>query len=114
MTNVIEEAARAYETETGIRVRTRIGSSGILAVEIENGAPADVFVSAHVDWMDRLRDKGLIAPGARVLAWNTIAVIVLANARRGPVTPCSLRNMDRVAIGDPGVVPAGTYARQST
>lgn len=116
MTDVIEEAAAAYRDEGGGKVLVRTGSSGMLATDIEHGAPADIFVSADPAWTDRLVEQGHFEAGAvRVLAWNTLVVVVPLDMSEDvmPVNHHFLWELERIAIGDPESVPAGKYARQA-
>src|SRR5262249_42454901 len=53
------------QKETGKHATISYAASSALAKQIEAGAPADVFISADLDWMDYLDEKGLIAPGSR-------------------------------------------------
>lgn len=103
----IGDAVRAYPAA---RVEINYGASGALARQIENGAPVDVFLSAAPQPIDRLEARGLLLPGTRRdLLRNDIVLI-------GP----SIRSFDdlaspavqRIALGDPGSVPAGDYGRQ--
>ena len=91
------------------------GASSALARQIESGAPADVFISADLDWMDYLDKKGLLAPGTRRnLLGNRL--VLIAPARRpvklqpGPEVLEALGN-GRIALAEPNSVPAGKYAK---
>src|SRR3954471_17679825 len=93
------------------------GASSALAKQIENGAPADIFISADLDWMDYLEKKGLIAPGTRRnLLGHRLVLIAPAKEpvrlQPGPGFPISaaLKN-GRLALADPASVPAGKYAK---
>lgn len=110
--------AKAHEAATGVRVVCSFASSATLAKQIEQGAPADLFLSADQRWMDalaaanRLRTATrrdllanrlvLIAPQDRPLTVRVEAGFAIAAAFTG-----------RLAIADPASVPAGTYARQA-
>ena len=63
----MEENARAFESATGNRVVISFGPSNGLARQIENGAPADLFISADLDWMDYLDTRKRLAAGTRRL-----------------------------------------------
>jgi molybdate transport system substrate-binding protein len=115
----MDEQAKAFETSTGNRVRVSYGASSALAKQIEAGAPADVFVSADVDWMDYLERRRLIAAGTRVdLLGNTLVLIApAASTTKLAIVPgfglaSALRN-ERLAIANPDSVPAGKYARRA-
>jgi molybdate transport system substrate-binding protein len=91
------------------------GASSALAKQIENGAPADIFISADLDWMDYVEKKGLLAPGTRRnLLGNRL--VLIAPARQplkiepGPGLPKALGG-GRLALAEPHTVPAGKYAK---
>jgi molybdate transport system substrate-binding protein len=88
------------------------GASGALARQIEQGAPADVFLSAAPGPVDALAARGLLLEGARRdLLHNRIVLIVpLAG---GPSGFAALPSAKLIAIGEPASVPAGDYARQA-
>ncbi len=54
----LDEAATAYQRRTGVPVRVSYAASSALARQIEQGAPADVFFSADLEWMDYLQQRG--------------------------------------------------------
>jgi molybdate transport system substrate-binding protein len=95
-----------YERRTGDRVILSVGASSTLARQIEQGAPADVFLSADEAKMDALQRKGLIDPATRrsVLS-NKLAIV--GDGIRGP------RDLvgKKVALAEPSSVPAGIYAK---
>ncbi|MCC6491364.1 MAG: molybdate ABC transporter substrate-binding protein [Candidatus Hydrogenedentes bacterium] len=112
--DVVEELAATYEALTGTPVQASFASSATLAQQIENGASAAVFLSAHVEWVDYLERKGLVAE-RRDLLENRM-VLVTPASMPGPIHSLDdLRATQgvRVAIGDPESVPAGTYAKQA-
>jgi molybdate transport system substrate-binding protein len=111
MKDALEEAARRYEAEHGVKVVLSLASSSVLAKQIEAGAPADAFVSADLEWMDWLAERNLIEPETRRdLASN--ALVIAAPAGTEPVSdPGALLTAGRFAMGDPEHVPAGKYAR---
>jgi len=93
------------------------GASSALAKQIENGAPADIFISADIDWMDYIEKKGLIARGTRRnLLGNRLVLIAPA---KEPVTVqpsfgfpvAKALGNGRIALADPQSVPAGRYAK---
>src|SRR5687768_14021465 len=65
LTNAFEEVAREFEKATNAKVVFNFGSSGLLAKQIENGAPIDLFAAANVDYISQLEQKGLIVPGTK-------------------------------------------------
>jgi len=100
-------------------VRVVVAASSTLARQIEQGAPADLFLSANAAWMDYLGKRGLIAPETRVdLLGNTLVLLAppgnpLGLTLTGPDGPgLALALGDgRLALGDPDHVPAGIYAK---
>jgi molybdate transport system substrate-binding protein len=99
------------------KVVVSYGASSSLAKQIENGAPADVFISADLDWMDYLDKKSLIAAGTRKeLLGNRLVLIAPAKQpvklQPGPGFPISAAlKGGRLALAEPNSVPAGKYAR---
>jgi molybdate transport system substrate-binding protein len=74
--NALDEVGRSYEAKTGDQVRLSYGASSAIARQIEQGAPADLFISADRDWMDYLETRRLIAPRSRRdLLSNRLALI---------------------------------------
>lgn len=120
-TDAIKEIGALYEKKGLGPVKGSFASSSTLAKQIEQGAPADVFLSANLDWMDYLAGKNLIADGARVnLLRNRVALIVPRDSKVKAVTVkegadlLSLLGKDgRIAIGDPAHVPVGMYGKQA-
>ncbi|MEH3143950.1 MAG: molybdate ABC transporter substrate-binding protein [Methylobacterium frigidaeris] len=116
--NALDDAARAFTAQTGVAVRASYAASSALARQIEQGAPADLFASADLDWMDYLAARGLIRPGTRVnLLANRLVVVAPKDAALGEValTPegfaRALGADGRLATGEVGSVPVGKYAR---
>jgi molybdate transport system substrate-binding protein len=113
----LDEVARSFEREHGQRVSIAYAASSALARQIENGAPADIFISADLDWMDYLAQRQLIKAATRVnLLGNEIVVIAPADSKTtlkiAPGMPLAgLLGDGRLALADPDTVPAGKYAR---
>ncbi len=111
--HVVEPLAERYRQATGITVRCNTAASSTLARQIERGAPADLYLSASPQWMDHLADAGLIRPGSRRdLLGNRLVLITSAgNTSSAGDLADALSGFDgRLAMGDPGHVPAGMYA----
>jgi molybdate transport system substrate-binding protein len=113
----LDSLVAPLERITGGRVRVSYAASSALARQIENGAPAALFISADVNWMDYLATKRLIRPDSRVdLLGNRLVLIA---PRAEPVTLkiapgfglAAALGRDRLALANPAAVPAGTYAR---
>src|ERR1700674_494193 len=74
--------ARKFTEETGIPVRFSFASSAVLAKQIDQGAPADVFASADIDWMDWAQERKLIKPQTRIdLLGNKLVVVAPSDAK---------------------------------
>jgi molybdate transport system substrate-binding protein len=119
LTNALQELGDGFTKETSIPVRFSFAASSALARQIENGAPADVFLSADVEWMDYLQARSLIQRDTRhdVLG-NRLVLIAPADSKidvkiapRFPLAKAL--GTGRLATGDPDSVPVGRYARES-
>jgi molybdate transport system substrate-binding protein len=115
LTDALKEIGADYEKATGDHVTFNFGASSMLALQIQEGAPADVFFSADEARMDALEKRRLIAPGTRrsVLS-NTLVVVVPADApaRFARIEDLAASRFRAIAIADPLTVPAGIYAKQ--
>jgi molybdate transport system substrate-binding protein len=112
----LEELVPAFARATGVPVRTVLGSTGNLARQIEQGAPADVFFAANVAYIDQLRAKGLIIPGSQRLYAR--GRIVLATSAKSAIPVGALRDLlkpdvRKVAIANPDHAPYGIAAREA-
>ncbi|MGH9470259.1 MAG: molybdate ABC transporter substrate-binding protein [Terriglobia bacterium] len=98
-----------------VSVTLNLGASGILEQQIEQGAPADIFISASPEEMNALQSKGLLRSGSRRnLLKNTLVLISPGSDRRVTGFSSLLRpRVRRVAIANPESVPAGAYALQT-
>jgi molybdate transport system substrate-binding protein len=118
MKNALDEVDAAYTKKTGVKVAVSYAASSTLVKQIEQGAPADVFVSADVDWMDYASQKKLIADDTRVnLLGNKIVLIAPNDSKIGNVTIgpgfdlARLAGDGRITTGDVRAVPVGKYAK---
>ena len=115
--NALEEVAKPFTAATGIRVRYSFAASSALARQIEQGAPADLFASADVEWMDFLAGRNLVREPTRIdLLGNKLVVIALADnpMRDLELTPKAVQDAvggGRIAVGEVASVPAGRYAK---
>ena len=115
--NALDEVIAAWKAESGKQARTSYAGSSALAKQIEQGAPADIFISADLAWMDHLQKAGLVKPETRSnLLGNSIALISpKAEAKPveiGPGFPlASLLGDRRLAMADTSAVPAGKYGK---
>lgn len=116
----LDEAAAEYQRASGQRVRVSYAASSALARQIEQGAPADAFLSADPDWMDYLEKRRLIDTRTRRnLLGNTLVLVAPA---KGDTRPVALRpgldlrprlGKGRLALALTASVPAGKYAKAS-
>lgn len=118
-TNAITEIADVFKNKTKTAVIPSFASSSALAKQIENGAPAAVFISADNQWMDYLDEKKLIDPVTRSgLLSNRIVLVAPAGSTlkleilKG-VDLSGALGENRLAMGDPDHVPVGIYGRQA-
>ncbi|MCA9752200.1 MAG: molybdate ABC transporter substrate-binding protein [Gemmatimonadetes bacterium] len=111
----LDEIAREFRRETGKRVVADYASSSVLARRLLAGAPADVFLSAHPRWMDRLESERRLEFATRSdLLGNGLVVVGPTGSGR---TLSALEDLaggeGRIAVGDPDHVPAGVYAKEA-
>lgn len=116
--NALDNAGRAFTAQSGVELKASYAASSALARQIESGAPADLFASADLEWMDHLAGKNLVRPETRVnLLGNRIVVIAPKDARTAdvPFTPegfaAALGPDGRLATGEVTSVPIGKYAK---
>ncbi len=110
MKDVLDEAAEKFQAKEGISVVTSLAASSVLAKQIEAGAPAQIFISADLDWMDYLQERDLIDKDSRaVIAGN--ALVIAAQPETGTGSAQDLLGNGRFAMGDPSNVPAGKYGK---
>jgi molybdate transport system substrate-binding protein len=114
LSDALRELAAAYEKTTGDAVRLNLGASSLLARQIKEGAPADLFLSADEAKMDDLAKAGLIAPATRHrLLSNSLVIVVAADSELKLASAQDLASakVQRLALAEPETVPAGLYAR---
>lgn len=108
LTDALNEIAAGY---TADRIVFNFGASSMLARQIQEGAPADLFLSADEAKMNALAKRGLIAARASVLS-NTLVVVVPARGGRSVTSVRQLAALSSIALAEPSSVPAGIYAKQ--
>jgi len=116
LTDSLDAVARSYATSGGGPVRFNFAGSNVLARQLVNGAPADVFISADEAQMDVAERAQAIDRATRVaLLGNRLAVITRKDNATGAlirdVQDLRREEVRRIALGDPSAVPAGVYAR---
>lgn len=119
LTNALQDIGDAFTKSSSIPVKFSFAASSALARQIESGAPAEVFVSADLAWMDYLEQRKLIQPQSRHnVIGNRLVLIVpadsLATLKIEPGFPLAAAlGKQRLATGDPDSVPVGRYAKQA-
>lgn len=113
----LDEHARQFKAGTGNKVIVSYGASNALARQIDAGAPADIFVSADLEWMDYVDQRRLLAPVTRFnLLRNTLVLIApsSSNATLKVIPNFALAaalGPEKLAMANPDSVPAGKYGK---
>jgi molybdate transport system substrate-binding protein len=118
--NALDEIDAAFTAKNGIKIVASYAASSALAKQIEQGAPADIFVSADTDWMDYAASKKIINEPTRVnLLGNSLVLIAPKDSKIGDVTIgpgfdlAKLVGDGKIATADVKSVPVGKYAKAS-
>jgi len=116
--NALDNAGKAFTAQTGVELKASYAASSALARQIESGAPADLFASADLEWMDYLAKKNLVRPETRVnLLGNRLVLIAPNDTKETTVafTPEAFAKAlgpdGRLATGEVNSVPIGKYAK---
>ena len=116
--NALDDTNAAFTKATGVKVTVSYAASSALAKQVEQGAPADIFISADLQWMDYVGERKLIKPDTRVnLLGNKLVLIAPADSKIANVTIgqgfdiAKLAGSGRIAVADVNAVPAGRYAK---
>lgn len=120
-TDAVTHIGELYKASGLGTVTASFASSSTLAKQIEQGAPADVFLSANIKWMDYLDEKGLIAKDSRSdLLRNRIVLVVPKDSKAAPLATSEKTDLlallgkdGRLAVGDPEHVPVGQYGKKA-
>jgi molybdate transport system substrate-binding protein len=113
--DALKEISAAYQKAGGEKISVNLGASSVLARQIEEGAPADVFLSADEYKMDELEKAGLLLPGTRrSLLSNSLVIVVPVDSKIKITSPQDLAGsqVKAIALCEPQTVPAGIYAQQ--
>ena len=120
LTNALQDIATQYQKGKDVQVVSSFASSSTLARQIEQGAPADLFISADQQWMDYAIDKQQMVKDTRyTLLGNELVLIAAKDAKPAKITLdkqtdwAKLLNGGRLSVGDPDHVPAGIYAKEA-
>jgi molybdate transport system substrate-binding protein len=115
----LDDIAKQWQSETGKTVKVSYAGSSALAKQIEAGAPADLFISADLDWMNYVAGKNLIKPATRAdLLGNRIVLVAAKDDKTtlkiapGFDLAGALKN-DRLAMANVASVPAGKYGKEA-
>jgi molybdate transport system substrate-binding protein len=114
LTDVLEVIAQKFEAQGGGHIQFNFAGSNVLARQILQGAPVDLFLSADEAEMDAVSNSGLLAEGTRHdLLSNSLVIIVPEDSNLKVLSASNLANSSfkRIALGDPEMVPAGVYAK---
>ena len=116
--NALDDANATFTKATGVKMTAIYAASSALAKQIEQGAPADVFVSADLKWMDYVAERKLIKPDTRLnLLGNRLVLIASRDSKLDHVAIgpgfdlAKLAGDGRIAVADVRAVPAGLYAK---
>ncbi|MBV9587881.1 MAG: molybdate ABC transporter substrate-binding protein [Alphaproteobacteria bacterium] len=115
--NALDAIDEGWRRDTGKPVTASYAASSTLAKQIENGAPADLFISADPDWMDYLQQRNLIKPESRsdLLGNSLVLIAPVSSTVKLPITPgfalAAALGGGRLAMADPAAVPAGLYGK---
>jgi len=115
--NALDDIHAQYTKDTGKEVSISLAASSQLAKQIESGAPADIFISADLDWMDYLAQKNLIKPDTRKNLLGNELVLIAPKDRNVDVTIApgfdlaKLLGGGKLAMADTSAVPAGKYGK---
>lgn len=120
MKNALDDVNNAFAAKTGTKVVSSYAASSVLAKQLEQGAPADVFISADTDWMKYAIEKKTINESTRVdLLGNSIVLIAPKDSKIDKVdikqgfNLAKLAGDGRIATGDVASVPVGKYAKSA-
>ncbi|NCP03184.1 MAG: molybdate ABC transporter substrate-binding protein [Deltaproteobacteria bacterium] len=113
LTDAVKELVATYQTKTpNVKILPNFASSGTLAKQIAQGAPADLFISANPQWMQFLVDEQLI-PADQVRAFVFNSLVFVGEKTRKISAMTDLAPLARIAIGSPKSTPVGQYAEQA-
>jgi molybdate transport system substrate-binding protein len=119
LTDIVTELAKDFETETNVRIKLNLASSGTLARQIEHGAIPAIFISANKEWLAYLDSLELTVPkSGKRIAGNQLVLVAPLNSEIQPFDFSGEVYLPklfegRLSIGDPQHVPAGMYAVQA-
>jgi molybdate transport system substrate-binding protein len=120
LTDAMQDIAKNYQQDHKVDIVSSFASSSTLARQIEQGAPANLFISADQQWMDYAQSKQLIVnPSRYTLLGNNLVLVAPKDSALHDVKIdshtdwASLLKGQKLAVGDPDHVPAGIYAKEA-
>ena len=118
LTEAVTQVAVEYEKEKSVQIQTSFASSSVLAKQIENGAPAEIFIAADNKWMDYLQEKNQLKPASRIALLGNHLVLITPKDKAFKVEMSKDFNFasafyGKLCTGETESVPAGIYAKQS-
>jgi molybdate transport system substrate-binding protein len=115
--NALDDIGAKWKESGGSSIAASYASSSTLAKQIEQGAPADVFISADQQWMDYVDKKSLVEMPRELLGNRLVLIAAKDNALTLTIEPgmklAELLAGGKLAVGDPSNVPAGIYAKEA-
>ena len=118
LSDALNSIGKTFTNQTNVAVRFSFASSAVLAKQIDQGAPADIFASADIEWMDWLKAHNLIQPQTRIdLLGNKLVIVAPASAKFSALPLAreaiseAVGQQGRIATGEVNSVPAGIYAK---
>jgi len=113
LTDVLKEIAANYERQSSDKIVFNFGASSMLARQIIQRAPADIFFSADEAKMDMLQIGGLIAKDTRRdMLSNSLVIVVPNDSKLAIASPDDITKTQKIAIAEPRAVPAGIYTKE--
>jgi molybdate transport system substrate-binding protein len=114
LTDAMGDVYEEFEANDGVDVLFSFGGSQSLAKQIASGAPADMYISSGAGPVEFLQDEGIpLAESINLLANRLVVVSRRTVTRPESLTDLSGTRFNRIAIADPGMSPAGAYAREA-
>jgi molybdate transport system substrate-binding protein len=118
LTNALDDIIKLYGTKSATKIKVSYAASSEFAKQIENGIPADVFISADTKWMDYLYNKGMIDGNTRINLLGNTLVLIAPKGKGFKVTLDSNSNLPtaftgNLCTGETETVPVGKYAREA-
>ncbi|MBC7906715.1 MAG: molybdate ABC transporter substrate-binding protein [Rhodospirillaceae bacterium] len=120
LTNALNEVGEHFTAKTGHTIKPSYAASSGLAKQVEQGAPAQVFASADLKWMDYLAEKKLVNSDTRFnLLGNTLVLVAPVDSKLtkaeldAKTNIAALAGNGRIATGNPDSVPVGLYFKQA-